>query len=403
MEGEQRPTVNVDSSTTAPARKKLLPKTPLPPLPPNCALADDKHIPKKDRVYWDAEEKIWFKHDWTAELLEESITSRLSGRLFSPANRPDEPPTRFCLGTVGICTPGNLTAISAPPKAGKSAAIGGMIASTFADADKDCLGFYSDNTDGLAVIHFDTEQCPWDHYQSSTRALKRAGLEAAPEWLRSYCVTGFSHKDIREAIRVELDQAAQKFGGIHSFILDGVADAILDVNDAEKSNEFVSELHIMAIKYECPIIGIIHVNPSGDKTRGHLGSQLERKAETNLKLEKDDDEITVIWADKNRRASIPKKSAPCFAWDDTEQMHVTVENPAEAKAEAKDDAKREAMKQEAKAVFAGQENLLRHKDLVSKIEVSQAISNVGAKKKLTKWVLSRIVTKQDSGLYTLTP
>jgi hypothetical protein len=129
------------------------------------------------------------------ETAPKDIIDRLEARIFSPANRPKEPPTRFHLGGINICTPGNLTAISAPPKAGKSAAIGGMIASTFADADKDCLGFYSDNRDGLAVVHFDTEQCPYDHWQLVNRALKRAGLEAAPAWLRSYCVTGFSCSD----------------------------------------------------------------------------------------------------------------------------------------------------------------------------------------------------------------
>jgi hypothetical protein len=34
------------------------------------------------------------------------------------------------------------------------------------------------------------------------------------------------------------------------------------------------------------IVGVIHFNPGGEKTRGHLGSQLERKAETNLRLDK---------------------------------------------------------------------------------------------------------------------
>ena len=145
-------------------------------------------------------------------------------------------------------------------------------------------------------------------------------------------------------------------------------------------------------------------NPGSDfKTRGHLGSQLERKSETNLRLEKDDDEISVIWADKNRRAPIPKKSAPCFQWDDGAGMHVSVQNPSETKAEAKSDAKRAAMRQEAETVFADGKDSFRYTDLISKMEASFAMSKIGARAKLKRWKLSQIVTVQPSGLYTLTP
>ena len=62
----------------------------------------------------------------------------------------------------------------------------------------------------------------------------------------------------------------------------------------------------------------------GDKSRGHLGSQLERKAETNLRLDKLNG-VTTIWSDKQRRAPIPKGIGPCFQWSDEARMHVSVE------------------------------------------------------------------------------
>lgn len=332
----------------------------------------------------------------------DSLTARLTARIYSPANKPKEPTPRFYLAGVGVCTPGNLTAISAAPKAGKTAAIGGMIAASFAKLERDCLNWTSENVSGLALVHFDTEQCPFDHWQLIKRAIRRAGVSAAPDWLQSYCVTGFSHKDICEAIELSLDMAAQKFGGIHSFILDGVADAVADVNDPAESNKFISELHALAIQYDCPIIGVIHLNPGSQKTRGHLGSQLERKAETNLQLEKDDEEISKIWADKNRRASIPKKSAPCFAWDDLRHMHVTVENPAEAKADAKRELKLATAREAAGRMFAqGNKSALNHGELVQRICAADKLHESGSRRRVEKWFHDGIVIKDDAGFYHL--
>lgn len=253
-----------------------------------------------------------------------TLLDRLAARIYSPQVKPDEPVARLFLAGVPITTPGNLTTVSAPAKAGKSAAIGAMISSTFASIEADCLGFKSQNPDGFAVVHLDTEQCLFDHWQSIQRMMKRALVESAPPWLRSFCITGFCAADVRAAIRLAMEQSAKQFGGIHSVFVDGIADAAQDVNDPAESNGLIAELHDLAIKFDCPIVNIIHINPGSDfKTRGHLGSQLERKSETNLRLEKDDNGVTVIWADKNRRAPIPKAAAPRFAWSEEAKMHVS--------------------------------------------------------------------------------
>ena len=71
---------------------------------------------------------------------------------------------------------------------------------------------------------------------------------------------------------------------------------------------------------------MIHFNPGSEKSRGHLGSQLERKAETNLILEKNKDEVTRIYSVKNRRAGIPKSEGPCFRYDEESRLHITCES-----------------------------------------------------------------------------
>lgn len=278
----------------------------------------------------------------------ETLADRLRARLFNPDNPPPEPEARFSLGGIQIATPGNLTAISAAVKAGKSAFIGAMLASVFTqDPDADCFGITSSNPDGLALVHLDTEQSPYDHHQLVVRARRRANAPGTPPWLFSHCLTGLGHADCREALRFVLKDAADRCGWIHSVLIDGVADLVRDVNDPGESGDFVAELHGLAITYHCPIVGVLHLNPGSDtKTRGHLGSQLERKAETNLRLEKTD-EITVAWSDKNRGAPIPKAFGPCFCWSDADRMHVSTES----KAVAKEDKRRADLRVLAEEVF----------------------------------------------------
>jgi hypothetical protein len=128
-------------------------------------------------------------------------------------------------------------------------------------------------------------------------------------------------------LAVVMADAAAAHGGIHAVIIDGIADLVVDVNDSKECNQIVAELHTLAIRYDCAIIAVIHKNPGSDKVRGHLGSQIERKAETNLSLDKED-EVTIVWSQKQRRSPILKKNGPRFRWSDDMKMHVTVENVA---------------------------------------------------------------------------
>lgn len=256
----------------------------------------------------------------------EGFTGKLlSERQFNPAITP--PPLRpvYTLAGTVVATPANLATITAASKAGKSVVIEAMLASAMATANSaDCLSFKSSNPQSFALLHFDSEQSPDDHWHGISRALKRAGRTAPPKFLHSYCLTGLEGKQAWQCISEAIRVAAEVHGGIHSILIDGVADFVANVNDPAECNAFVATLHGIAIERDCSIIGVIHFNPGGEKTRGHLGSQLERKAETNLRLDKENG-VTVVWSDKQRRAPIPRESGPCFAWNDEAGMHVSVE------------------------------------------------------------------------------
>jgi hypothetical protein len=326
-----------------------------------------------------------------------SLAKILREREFKPHIEP--PPLRPIYTLNGICisTPGNLSTITSAIKTGKSAVIGAMAAAAMPhNADADLLGFSSSNPKDMALLWFDSEQSPDDFWHGVYRALKRAGLREPPPWLHAYCLTGLGCKRGWEAVLEAIRIATEQHAGIHSLLLDGAADFVADVNDAGESNAFVAEVHDMAIKHDCPITGVIHFNPGSDKSRGHLGSQLERKAETNLALEKDTDETTVIFSTKNRRAGIPKHLGPRFAFNMEAGMHITVES----RESAKDSEKRKSLLLLAQDVFKDHP-AMRYSEIKSTVATVTPCNDRNAQKKVAEMIRLTVIKASVAGIYVI--
>ena len=250
------------------------------------------------------------------------------------------------------------------------------------------------------MVLFDTEQSPFDAWRVMNRAMKRAGLEREPSNLRAYFTLDLSIQDRRRALQAELKRASKICGGIHAIIIDGVADLCEDVNDPRESNGLVDELVALAVRYNCPVICILHENPGNArdawKTRGHLGSQLERKAESNLRVKKDGEGVSVIYSERGcRHAEIPEPSAPRFKFCEKAGMHISCEPAGNAKAEAA----REELAEEVSEIFADAESLtgLSWSAVCKRIEDIHKIKRSGATKRLDKLKAVGLIKKNTHG------
>jgi hypothetical protein len=251
------------------------------------------------------------------------IESQLKRRRYDPKKTPPEARVIYKLAGRTIATAGNIEVLAAKAKAGKTAFLGAMIASA-TGRPGETLSVASSNPNNHGLILFDTEQSEADFYRVMALAFKRVNCEPPP-WLMAYSVVPLTIKDRNQAIVWALERAKREFGGVHSVFLDGVADFVADPNDAEECFTFVAELHRNAIAYDTAIECVLHFNPGEYlKTRGHLGSQLERKAEVNLALDKSADGVTSVYTTTSRRAPIFKGTGPRFQWSEAFGLHVTV-------------------------------------------------------------------------------
>ena len=327
--------------------------------------------------------------------------SILDKRRFDFDNPPPRPEPIFKLAGQTIATAGNLVAVQSQVKSGKSAILGAMIAAAISDDSlADFLGIEAAEANGKAIVHFDTEQSRYDAHELIARALRRAVTKRPPTWLRSYCLTDVDTLTRRRLFAAELERAAQQHAGVYAGLIDGVGDFAIDVNDTAESNGLVAELHALAIRFDCPIVCVLHENPgenSHGKTRGHLGSQLERKAESNLRLVKDNDGVTVIYSEKSRNASISREHGPRFKWNDAEKMHRSCETMRDTKAESRCTTMRLLIEE----IFNCPEATggLTWAQVHEHIETLEKLKRTGARRRFDNMISAGLIEKNSAGFY----
>jgi replicative DNA helicase len=330
----------------------------------------------------------------------DSVGKIIQARAFDVHNRPPSPPPMVTLENNCLFTAGNLSAIIADRKAGKSSALTGILAALMAGTNhKDLLGFTASNPLGRAVVHFDTEQSPADHYDLVMRVLQRAGITEPPSWFSSYSLTGLSLPEKKQFITTALDYAARDNDGIQMVILDGIADICHDPNDAIESFDLVENWHNYAVNQDCVVLGVLHLNPGTDKSRGHLGSQLERKAETPLRIEKDGTTgVSTMYATHARHCHIARNHGYCFEYSKDHGMHITTTK--EKRDEVKDTIKRNAAADKANEIMAGKPPMT-HSDLVKAIMKKNNVLESQGKKTVKNWLRFEVIQKDKNEKYTL--
>lgn len=134
-----------------------------------------------------------------------------------------------------------------------------------------------------------------------------------------------------------MDKYHYEYEGIRLVVIDGIADLVSSANDEVESIRIMDELYRLAGIYRTCIVCVLHYVPNGLKLRGHLGSELQRKAAAILSIELDSDpSISVVKALKVRDGSPLDVPLMQFSWDKELGMHIYIgEKPREEKEKGK--------------------------------------------------------------------
>lgn len=182
---------------------------------------------------------------------------------------------------IALGTYGNLSVVTAPPKTMKTFFIS-LLASVYLSGSNIYGGNLKGHKGNGHLLHIDTEQGLW-HCQKVFKRPLTMDSSINTNNYHTFGLRSIDHKMRIDFIDYYLENKIDKPSLI---IIDGIADLCSDANSIIESNALVQKLMEWSAKYNCHIINVIHQNYGSQKFgTGHLGSFLEKKAETVIALE----------------------------------------------------------------------------------------------------------------------
>jgi hypothetical protein len=144
------------------------------------------------------------------------------------------------------------------------------------------------------VLYFDTEQSKYHVQKAARRVLHMAG-NPRPDNFRAYGLRKFHPTDRLKII----EQALYKLPKVGLVVIDGIRDLISSINDEEQATMIASKLLKWTEELNIHIMCVLHQNKGDNNARGHVGTELQNKAETVLSITKDpkNKEMSIVEAE----------------------------------------------------------------------------------------------------------
>jgi hypothetical protein len=203
------------------------------------------------------------------------------------------PPEILRIDDSVIGTLGNFSASTGKAKSKKTFNVTAIVAAAM--CNKTILQ-YSVNLplNKEKVLYVDTEQSPFHCKHVIERILKLSNqtTEVHPQKLEFLSLRKYSPK-----IRIQIIEAAvYNIEGIGLLVIDGIRDLAYDINSPSEATNLISKLMKWTDELNIHIHTVLHQNKGDNNTRGHLGTELNNKAETILQIEKNnsDPNISIV-------------------------------------------------------------------------------------------------------------
>lgn len=193
------------------------------------------------------------------------------------------PPEILTVDEITVATVGNFSASVGKPKSRKTFNVSAIVAALI--SGNEVLHYKAKLPEGKdKVLYIDTEQSRVHCFKVLHRILKMAGLPADEEAssLEFLMLREFTPQQRRNIINMTLE-VDKNIGFV---VIDGIRDLINDINSPGESVEIINDLMRWTNVYNIHIHTVLHLNKSDDNTRGHIGTELNNKAETVMKVVK---------------------------------------------------------------------------------------------------------------------
>jgi hypothetical protein len=234
-----------------------------------------------------------------------NLNDRLQQYEINPSDNIPPPEVALKIGNANVGTLGNILSIIGKAKSRKSFFIAMAIAVSIS---KDSIFNLFKNElpkDKSTILYFDTEQGKYHVQLSLKRICKLVGVRE-PKNLKVYGLRALNPYERAELIEYAIYNTAN----LGIVFIDGIKDLITSINDEEQATMIVSKLMKWSEEQNILITTVLHQNKGDNNARGHIGTELNNKAETVLSISKStDNEMVSIVAPEMCRNIEPESFA----------------------------------------------------------------------------------------------
>jgi len=212
----------------------------------------------------------------------------LQSRQFNPNYKPEKAETMLSISGEVIGQLESFVCFQGLPKAGKSL----FVTSTIASA------FFSDGLFGIKlsplinrnrIAFFDTESSTFDFYEIINRIQSQLKTNYLPGNLDFFNCREDNNNSLMQLIELYL----QNTPDCSILVIDGIADLVQDFNSVVESNNVIYWLKKISKVYKLLIICVLHLTKKDKNSLGHLGSFMDRKAQSTLICEKKENVLSL--------------------------------------------------------------------------------------------------------------
>ncbi len=214
---------------------------------------------------------------------DEELESYLSKGEIKATDKVTIPPKILFVGDCTIATFGNFSASTGKAKSKKTFNISAMVAAAVTNTT--VLNYRASLPEGKRkILYFDTEQSKYHCHNVLERIYKLSGLSVKKDDPR---LLFWGLREYTPKLRIALiDYALRKHQEVGLVIIDGLRDLMYDINNGKEATDVMTVLMAWTSVYDLHIHTVLHLNKNDNNPRGHIGTELENKAETVLIISK---------------------------------------------------------------------------------------------------------------------
>ena len=196
-----------------------------------------------------------------------------------------------------IGTLGNILSIIGKAKSRKSFFIGMAVSASVAKENVISVLTNELPQSQRNVLYFDTEQGKY-HVQKALKRICTITGVSEPTNLNTYGLRALNPIERAELI----EYAIYNTPNLGIVFIDGIKDLITSINDEEQATMIVSKLMKWSEEKNILIVTVLHQNKGDNNARGHIGTELNNKAETILSVSKstENEMVSIVQAEMCR-------------------------------------------------------------------------------------------------------